>query len=464
MLQLYNSLTRRKEAFRPIEPGKVRIYVCGMTVYDYCHLGHARVLVAFDVVVRYLRARGFDVTYVRNVTDIDDKIINRANERGEPFTELTERFIQAMHEDSEALGVLPPDEEPRATGHMSEILTMIEQLITKGHAYAADNGDVYYDVSSFEGYGRLSGKNPEDLRSGARVEIGEAKDDPLDFALWKAAKPDEPAWDSPWGRGRPGWHIECSAMSCQCLGNHFDIHGGGADLQFPHHENEIAQSEGATGETFVNYWMHNGFVRINEEKMSKSLGNFFTVREILERYRAEEIRYFILTSHYRSPLNYSDEQLDQARGALTRLYTALRDIEVIDASVEEDDYLKRFHAAMDDDFNTPEALAVLFELAHEVNRHRNSDTAEAARLAARLRELSGVLGLLQEEPEQFLKGMPSSGGEEGLSDAEIEELIVKRAEARAAKDWAEADRIRDLFKENAITLEDGAGGTRWRRG
>ncbi|GAB6040060.1 cysteine--tRNA ligase [Endothiovibrio diazotrophicus] len=463
MLQIYNSLTRQKEAFRPIEAGKVRIYVCGMTVYDYCHLGHARVLVAFDVVVRYLRVRGFEVTYVRNVTDIDDKIINRANANGEPFTELTERFIAAMHEDAAALGVLPPDVEPRATTSMEQILAMIEQLIANGHAYVAGNGDVYYDVSSFTGYGRLSGKNPEDLRAGARVEIGEAKDDPLDFALWKAAKPGEPAWDSPWGRGRPGWHIECSAMSCDCLGNHFDIHGGGADLQFPHHENEIAQSEGATGETFVNYWMHNGFVRINEEKMSKSLGNFFTVREILARYRAEEVRYFILTSQYRSPLNYSDEQLDQARGALTRLYTALRGLERIEA-VEGDEYQRRFEAAMDDDFNTPEALAVLFELAREVNRLRDAEPNEAARLGARMRAIGGVLGLLQDDPEAFLKGMPAQAGDDTLSDEEIEALIVRRAKARAAKDWAEADRIRDLFKAHEIILEDSAGETRWRRG
>ena len=464
MLQIYNSLTRQKEEFRPIEPGKARIYVCGMTVYDYCHLGHARVLVAFDVVVRYMRAIGLDVTYVRNVTDIDDKIINRANDNGEPFTELTERFIGAMHEDADALGVLPPDIEPRATTHMAQILAMIEKLIDNGHAYAAANGDVYYDVSSFDGYGSLSGKNPEDLRAGARVEVDEAKNDPLDFALWKAAKPGEPAWDSPWGRGRPGWHIECSAMSCDCLGNHFDIHGGGADLQFPHHENEIAQSEGATGEQFVNYWMHNGFVRINEEKMSKSLGNFFTVREILERYRAEEVRYFILTSHYRSPLNYSDEQLDQARGALTRLYTALRDAGE-GARVEDDDYQRRFTEAMDDDFNTPEVLALLFELAHETNRLRDERPEEARRLAGRLRAIGGVLGLLQEDPESFLKGMPAPDEEgEGLSDDEIEALIVKRAEARAAKDWGEADRIRDLFKVHAIILEDGAGETRWRRG
>jgi cysteinyl-tRNA synthetase len=460
MLQIYNSLTRRKEEFAPLEPGKVRMYVCGMTVYDYCHLGHARVMVVFDVVYRYLRSRGYAVTYVRNITDIDDKIINRANERGEPFSDLTERFIAAMHEDSEALGVLPPTEEPRATAHMGEILQMIQALIAKGHAYVADNGDVYYAVASFPGYGKLSGKDPEELRAGARVEVGEAKRDPLDFALWKAAKPGEPAWDSPWGAGRPGWHIECSAMSTSCLGNHFDIHGGGADLQFPHHENEIAQSEGATGEPFVNLWMHNGFVRVNEEKMSKSLGNFFTVREILERYRPEEVRYFILTSQYRSPLNYDDEHLDNARGALTRLYTALRGLPAA-APAGGEAFRERFHAAMDDDFNTPEALAVLFDLVREINRVRAEDETAAAALGAELRRLGGVLGILEGDPETYLQG---EGGAEGLSDADIEDLIRRRAEARQSRSWAEADRIRDELQAAGIVLEDGAGGTTWRRG
>ena len=365
MLHLYNDLTRQKEAFEPLVAGQVRMYVCGMTVYDLCHLGHARVLVVFDVVVRYLRSLGYQVTYVRNITDIDDKIIQRANERGEPFTELTARFIAAMHQDAAALDVLPPDLEPRATDHLPEIIAMISRLIEREHAYLADNGDVYFDVASFPGYGRLSGKSIEDLQAGARVEPGEAKRAPLDFALWKAAKPDEPAWESPWGAGRPGWHIECSAMSTEALGDTFDIHGGGADLTFPHHENEIAQSEGATGHPFVRYWMHNGFVRIDDEKMSKSLGNFFTVREVLERYRAEEVRYFILTSQYRSPLNYGDEQLDNARAALTRFYTALRglaDAESATGGPFED----KFHAAMTDDFNTPEALAAMFDLAREI--------------------------------------------------------------------------------------------------
>jgi cysteinyl-tRNA synthetase len=460
MLQIHNSLTRHKAPFQPIEPGKVRMYVCGMTVYDYCHLGHARVLVVFDVVYRYLRALGYDVTYIRNITDIDDKIIRRANENGEPFQALTERFIQAMREDAEALGVLPPTDEPRATAHIGEILAMVQTLIDKDLAYVAANGDVYYAVSRFPDYGKLSGKDPADLRAGARVEIGESKRDPLDFALWKSAKPGEPAWDSPWGPGRPGWHIECSAMSTCCLGNHFDIHGGGADLQFPHHENEIAQSEGATGEPFVNVWMHNGFVRVNEEKMSKSLGNFFTVREILRLYRPEEVRYFILTSHYRSPLNYDDSALQQARAALTRLYTALRGLpEAVPAEYES--FRTRFQSAMDDDFNTPEALAVLFELAREINRLRaDGSVDQAATHGALLRDLGRVLGLLQDDPEFYLRGGVDA---EGPSDAEIEAMIEQRRAARANKDWAEADRVREALTAAGIVLEDGPQGTTWRR-
>jgi cysteinyl-tRNA synthetase len=461
MLKIHNDLTRQKDDFVPIEPGRVRMYVCGMTVYDYCHLGHARVMVVFDVVYRYLQACGYEVTYVRNITDIDDKIIKRANENGEPFTALTERFVQAMREDAAALGVLPPTLEPRATGHLDEIVEMIERLIANGHAYVADNGDVYYAVASFEGYGRLSGKSIEDLQAGARVEPGEQKRDPLDFALWKAAKPGEPAWPSPWGQGRPGWHIECSAMSTRALGNHFDIHGGGADLTFPHHENEIAQSEGATGEPFVNCWMHNGFVRINDEKMSKSLGNFFTVREILQSYRPEEVRYFILTSHYRSPLNYDEANLQNARGALTRFYTALRGLP--DAEPDRSgDLSARFVAAMDDDFNTPEALAVLFDLAREVNRLRRESDSAAAPLGAELRRLGGILGILQDDPDSYLRG--GEGAIEGSSDAEIEALIAQRLAARQAKNWAEADRIRDELKGRGILLEDGPGGTTWRRG
>jgi cysteinyl-tRNA synthetase len=461
VLEIHNSLTRRKEPFRPLHPGQVRMYVCGMTVYDLCHLGHARVLVVFDVVYRHLKRLGYDVTYVRNITDVDDKIIRRAEENGEPMTVLTERFIAAMHEDADRLGVLRPDAEPRATAHMADMQAMIQRLLDKGHAYVADNGDVYYSVASFPGYGRLSGKDPQDLRAGARVEVGEAKRDPLDFALWKAAKPGEPAWDSPWGPGRPGWHIECSAMSTGCLGNHFDIHGGGADLMFPHHENEIAQSEGATGEPFVNVWMHNGFVRINDEKMSKSLGNFFTVRDILLRYQPEEVRYFILGSHYRSPLNYDDSQLDGARAALTRLYTALRGLPVEVPAAGGEAYRERFDAAMNEDFNTPEALAVLFDLAREVNRLRPDDPDAAAALAAELRLLGGDLGLLGQDPDAYLK---AGAGEDGLSDAAVDDLIARRGAARKAKDFAEADRIRDELTAAGIVLEDGAGGTTWRRG
>jgi cysteinyl-tRNA synthetase len=460
MLQIYNSLSKQKEAFRPIDPNNVRMYVCGMTVYDFCHLGHARVLVVFDVVYRTLqRIYGADkVTYIRNITDIDDKIIQRANDNGEAIDSLTGRFIEAMHEDAARLGVLPPSSEPRATHNIQEILEMIQALIDRGHAYAAANGDVYYDVSSFEGYGRLSGKHLDDLRAGARVEVDEAKQDPLDFVLWKAAKPGEPSWDSPWGKGRPGWHIECSAMSTCCLGNHFDIHGGGLDLQFPHHENEIAQSEGATGETFVNVWMHNGFVRVDDEKMSKSLGNFFTIREVLDKYDAEVVRYFILTSHYRSPLNYSDKHLDNAKAALTTLYTALRGTKPSEADTSHPQ-VQRFLAAMDDDFNTPEALAALFELARELNKAKGTNNEGA--LAATLLYLGDMLGLLGQDAEAFLQGGVAAGSE--LDAAAIEELIQQRLDARKNKDWAEADRIRDELAAKGIVLEDGPGGTTWRK-
>ena len=461
-LKLHNNLHNQKEQFQPIDPENVRIYVCGMTVYDYCHIGHARVLVVFDVVTRYLRLiYGQDkVQYVRNVTDIDDKIIARANENGEPFGELTDRFIKFMHEDADLLGVIRPDEEPRATTHINEILGMIQALVDRGYAYWAQNGDVYYDVSKFEGYGKLSGKQVDELRSGTRIAVEEAKDDPLDFVLWKSAKPDEPSWDSPWGPGRPGWHIECSAMSTGCLGDHFDIHGGGLDLQFPHHENEIAQSEAATGCQFVNYWMHNGFVRVDDEKMSKSLGNFFTIREVLEKYDPEVIRYFILTSHYRSPLNYSDQHLDNAKGALTTLYTALRGMETVGVEVEENDATERFYAAMDDDFNTSEALAVLFELARECNRLKTEDSGAALKKAAQMKALAELLGLLQREPESFFQ---SGSSQDGLDDAAINQLIEQRLQARKDKDWAESDRIRDELKAAGIILEDGAGGTTWRR-
>ena len=464
-ITIYNSLTRNKEIFVPIEAGKVRMYVCGMTIYDYCHLGHARVMVVFDIVTRYLRQLGYEVTYVRNITDVDDKIIQRANENQEDIQDLTARFTAIMHEDAAALGVLEPDQEPRATTSMDAISAMIAVLLEKGYAYQGDNGDVYYDVSRFENYGQLSGKKMEDLRAGARVAVDEAKQDPLDFVLWKAAKPGEPSWKSPWGDSRPGWHIECSAMSTRCLGAHFDIHGGGMDLKFPHHENEIAQSEAATGEHFVNYWMHNGFVKVDEEKMSKSLGNFFTVREILQRYRAEEVRYFILASHYRSPLNYSQENLDNSRAALTRFYTALRGLSVGAVNPDEHSYTDAFHAAMSDDFNTPEAIAVLFEIAREINRHKDSAREEAQRLGGLLRHLGGVLGLLQSEPEAFLREVAASGAdaEAGLSAAAIDELIARRLKARAEQDWAEADRIRDELDVLGILLEDGASGTRWRR-
>lgn len=462
-LYVHNNLAKRKEKFIPIDPQRVRMYVCGMTVYDFCHIGHARVLVVFDVISRYLRqiygAR--QVIYVRNITDIDDKIIQRANENGEEYTVLTERFIKAMHEDSALLGVLPPDEEPRATLHIKEMQQMIQVLIDKGYAYAAGNGDVYYDVSRFEGYGKLSGKNPDDLRAGERVAVDEAKDDPLDFVLWKAAKPGEPFWDSPWGKGRPGWHIECSVMSAKALGEHFDIHGGGLDLQFPHHENEIAQSEAACGCKSVNYWLHNGFVRVDNEKMSKSLGNFFTIREVLEKYDAEVIRYFILASHYRSPLNYSDQHLDTAKATLTGLYTALRGLDLPDTTQEAaGDFTARFYAAMDDDFATPEALAVLFDLAREVNRLRNSDMAGAVRHAGLLKSLAGLLGLLQRDAEDFLHGGNIAGG---LADGVIEQLIAERLEARKNKDWARSDQIRDELKEQGVLLEDAAGSTSWRR-
>jgi len=459
MLKVYNDLTNQKEEFVPLQPNKVNMYVCGMTVYDLCHLGHARVMVVFDVVYRYLKYRGYDVTYIRNITDIDDKIIARANENGEHFSELTERFIQAMHEDSDALGILPPDGEPKATDHIGEILEMIQTLIEKEHAYVAENGDVYYSVASFDGYGKLSGKSIEDLQAGARVNPGEAKRDPLDFALWKAAKEGEPAWESPWGNGRPGWHIECSAMSTRQLGDTFDIHGGGADLTFPHHENEIAQSEGATGHQFVKYWMHNGFVRINDEKMSKSLGNFFTVREILNNYRAEEVRYFILTSQYRSPLNYDNEHLDNARAALTRFYTALRDLPDAEP-IDTGDYQQRFEAAMDDDFNTPVALAVLFDLVRDINTLRKTDMDAATGAGALLRQLSEVLGFLQGDPEEYLRGQAT---DDGLSDEKINDLVEQRVQAKQNKDWATADKIRDNLKEQGIIVEDGADGSTWRR-
>ncbi len=462
MLHIYNNLTKVKAPFQPIDPLNVRMYVCGMTVYDYCHVGHARALVVFDMVSRYLRHvfGAQHVTYVRNITDIDDKIIQRAAENGEAIEALTERFIEAMNRDADALGVLRPDEEPRATRHIGEIIAMIKALEANGYIYVADHGDVYYSVEKFANYGDLSGKQSEGLRAGARVEVGDAKQDPRDFVLWKAAKPGEPAWDSPWGKGRPGWHIECSAMSTHCLGDHFDIHGGGLDLQFPHHENEIAQSEAATGEKFVNVWMHNGHIRVDDEKMSKSLGNFFTIREVLEKYDPEVLRFFFLTSHYRSPVNYSDVHLDNAKAGLASLYTALRNVPPQGEADMSEAMAVRFFQAMDDDFNTPEAIAVLFELAKDCNRLQNSDTNSAMAKARLLKQLANLVGLLQRSPEEF---MQAGGQASGLSEAQISAFIQQRIAARANKNWAESDRIRDELAEHRVILEDGPKGTTWRR-
>ena len=462
MLQIYNSLTRSKDPLKPLIPRKVRMYVCGMTVYDYCHLGHARVMVVFDMVARYLRARGNEVTYVRNITDIDDKIIKRAAENGEDIGSLTARFTKAMQEDAAALGAVPPDAEPRATAHIDQIVAMIAKLVQEGFAYQAANRDVYYRVRKFENYGTLSGKSVDDLRVGARVDVDEEKDDPLDFVLWKSAKPGEPSWDSPWGKGRPGWHIECSAMATTCLGNHFDIHGGGLDLRFPHHENEIAQSEAATGEKFANTWMHVGFVRVAEEKMSKSLGNFFTVREVLAKFPAETVRYFILASHYHSPLDYSDESLKAARSALDGFYIALRGLPPTD-KLEGDEHEARFHNAMEDDFSTPKAFAEMQALVTEINKAKAAgETERAARLAAMLRKLGKILGLFQRDPEEYFRGGDGVRAD-GMDDAAIETLMAKRIQARKDKNWAESDRIRDQLKNAGVILEDGPGGTTWRR-
>ncbi len=506
MLKIYNTLAREKQTFIPIIAGKVSMYVCGMTVYDYCHLGHARVMIVFDMVTRWLRATGYDVTYVRNITDIDDKIIKRANENNETIGQLTQRFIDAMDEDSAKLGVIRPDIEPRATEYVQRMLEMIATLIDKKFAYAAANGDVFYAVNRFIGYGKLSGKSLEDLRAGERVEVDSFKKDPMDFVLWKAAKPGEPSWDSPWGEGRPGWHIECSAMSSHLLGHHFDIHGGGQDLQFPHHENEIAQSEAAFGENvvsenmgsedtgsddigskaahshdgkpcqMVNYWMHNGFIRVDDEKMSKSLGNFFTIRTVLEKYDAEVVRFFILRAHYRSPLNYSDQHLDDAKSALTRLYTALRGHEIIDVAVDwQHPQAARFKDAMDDDFNTPEAFAVLFDLANEVNK------TKSLQAAGLLKSLSAVLGLLQRSSNNFLQGGTPYVYPEGIARSEnqigiplvhlglmisaneIEAKISKRIEAKKDKNFVKADDIRKQLADMGVVLEDTPQGTTWRR-
>ena len=453
-LRIYNTLSRALESFSPLEPGHVRMYVCGMTVYDLCHLGHARSMVAFDVVQRWLRASGYQVTYVRNITDIDDKIIKRAVENGETIRSLTDRMIDALHQDADALGIERPTLEPRATEYVPQMLGMIARLQDKGLAYQAGNGDVNYAVRKFAGYGKLSGKSLDELNAGERVAVADGKHDPLDFVLWKSAKADEPAdvrWQSPFGEGRPGWHIECSAMGCELLGESFDIHGGGADLQFPHHENEIAQSEGATGKPFARTWMHNGFINVDNEKMSKSLGNFFTIRDVLKEYDAETIRFFVVRSHYRSPLNYSNVHLDDARGALKRLYTALDLVTPAEVQIDwSNPYAARFKAAMDEDFGTPEAVAVLFELAAEVNRSKSPE------VAGLLKALGACLGLLQAEPQKFLQA-----GAEGVDAAGIEAQIAARAEAKAAKNWAEADRIRKELLDQGIVLKDSAAGTTW---
>ena len=472
MIRIHNSLTGARQELQPLEPGALRMYVCGLTVYDYVHIGHARMLLVFDVVSRYLRHRGYRLTYVRNITDIDDKIIHRAAANGEPIEALTQRFIDAMHADCARLGIARPDHEPRATHYVPQIIAMVRQLLERGHAYVATNGDVMYAVTSFAAYGRLSGKRLGDLRAGARVEVDESKRDPLDFVLWKQAKPGEPAWESPWGKGRPGWHIECSAMSTALLGTHFDLHGGGLDLKFPHHENEIAQSCGASGDGFVDVWMHNGFVNIDEQKMSKSLGNFFTLREVLPTLRHPEVlRFFVLSSHYRGPINYSPEQLEQADAALGRLYLALRDLPA--SAPLAGAHTARFLESMDDDFNTPEALAVLQTLAREVNSARDAgDTARAAALAAELTSLGGILGLLGVPPAEWWRlarpagaaGGAGPAGGKALSDAQIEARIAARAAARRARDWAESDRIRDELAAAGVILEDRPGGaTAWRR-
>lgn len=456
MLKLYNSLSQEKEVFQPMQAGKVKMYVCGMTVYDFCHLGHMRMLVAFDLIVRYLRYSQYEVTYVRNITDVDDKIIKRANENKEEYFHLAERFIKAMHEDIQALGLLAPDHEPRATEFIPQMVALVEKLVEKGHAYQAANGDVFFDVRSFPNYGCLSHRNIDELESGARVEINDLKRDPLDFVLWKMAKPGEPAWPSPWGKGRPGWHIECSAMSMKVLGEQFDIHGGGKDLIFPHHENEIAQAEAASGKKFVNTWMHNGYVQVNQEKMSKSLGNFLTIRDLLAKYPAEAVRYFLISSHYRSQLQFNDEAVPQAYQALERFYIALRDLPAAEP-IKESPFEARFIEAMNDDFNTPIAMSLLFELAHEIQRLKDKDLMQAAAHGALLRQLGGILGILQKNSNEFLQaGLDSS------RTALIQKYIQDREQARKEKNWTEADRLRNELTKLSVVLEDSPNGTTWR--
>ncbi|ABN61115.1 cysteine--tRNA ligase [Shewanella baltica] len=458
MLKIYNSITRQKQEFKPITPGKIGMYVCGVTIYDLCHIGHGRTFVSFDMIVRYLRYAGYEVNFQRNITDVDDKIIKRANENNESCEALTERLIGEMHQDFDALNMLRPDFEPRATLHIAEIIDMVELLLARGHAYVASDGDVLFSVASYPDYGRLSGQNLDQLQAGARVEVDETKQNPMDFVLWKMSKPGEPTWESPWGPGRPGWHIECSAMNSKHLGLHFDIHGGGSDLQFPHHENEIAQSCCAHDTPYVNYWMHTGMVMVDREKMSKSLGNFFTIRDVLGHYDAETVRYFLLSGHYRSQLNYSEDNLKQARSALERLYTAIKDVDLTVAAAPAEEFVAKFKAAMDDDFNTPEAYSVLFDMVREINRLKLTDMAQASALAVTLKQLADVLGLLSQEPEAFFQG---GGSYDEV--AEIEALIVERNRARTEKDWAAADVARNCLNELGVELEDGPSGTTWRK-
>ena len=459
MLKIYNTLTRQKEEFKPINAGKIGMYVCGVTIYDLCHIGHGRTFVSFDVVSRYLRFLGYDLTFVRNITDIDDKIIKRAAENGESCDSLTERLIAEMYADFDALNMKRPDVEPRATQYINEIIALVEKLIERGFAYVADNGDVMFEVSQFDEYGKLSKQDLDQLQAGARVDVESAKRSPLDFVLWKMSKPGEPTWESPWGAGRPGWHIECSAMNSSILGNHFDIHGGGSDLQFPHHENEIAQSCCAHGTQYVNTWMHSGMVMVDKEKMSKSLGNFFTIRDVLKHYDAETVRYFLMSGHYRSQLNYSEENLNQARASLERLYTSLRGLDMTVQADGGEEYVQRFTEAMNDDFNTPEAYSVLFDMTREINRLKGDNLDAASALGARMRELADVIGILYQDADAFLKG--DAGNDDEV--AEIEALIKLRNDSRAAKDWSNADMARDKLTEMGIVLEDGPDGTTWRR-
>ena len=462
-LRIYNTAAREKVEFKPIDPGKVRLYVCGMTVYDYCHIGHARVLVSFDMIVRFLRSQAWEVNYVRNITDIDDKILQRAEENGESYTDLTERFIQAMHEDEVQLNVLRPDQEPRATAYIDHIISMVATLIEKGFAYKADNGDVYYRITHFDKYGQLSGKKLDELLSGVRIGVEEQKEDPRDFALWKAAKPEEVHWESPWGKGRPGWHIECSAMSKSCLGDSFDIHGGGPDLPFPHHENEIAQSEAANGCKFVNYWMHAGAVRVDGEKMSKSLGNFFTIREVLQKYHPEVVRYLIVSSHYRSAINYSEDNLIEAKLGLVRFYQTLKNYTHVAVATHDSlvrsDFYSRFVSAMNDDFNTRIALATMYDLVKEINAIANENAALAEQRAGELKAMANILGILQANPVAFLQAASAT---EGLSVLQIETYIEQRQQAKREKNYARADEIRQLLGEQGIVLEDSREGTTWR--